>query len=271
MTIQINTKEQLALIGVDIDFPLTENYILMNDIDLEGEESNQWTPIAPVTYNSEGDVTLQNQFSGTFNGNGKLISGLYINNQADLTIGASLFGCVWGGVISSLQVTGSISLWNQEDGGYLVGGVCAVLANGGIVERCETDVDIQGYMYVAGVVGFIYSGGTVLNCKAKGSVASTLFASGVCCGVADFDATKDVAYIAKCVYMGTLTHTGTNPASYGVGMICFAPVLADPQIYFASDRCYWDFTKSPYTERSSFSSAISPSSFLTLLLISLHW
>jgi len=246
MTIEITTKEQMALIGNDPAYPLSGQYVLMNDIDLDGDEDNQWTPIAPLTFDGEGNPTLENRFSGDFDGNGKTISGIYVNDLSDGVVGKSLFGVV-SGTVRHLKTEGSITLKNGENGGTISAGLCVVILNGGIVEECESAVDCTGYSYIAGIASFIYSGGSIINCKAAGTITGTVFVAGICCGVADFEATKDVAYIAKNVFVGTMNFTGADPAKYGVGMICFPPVLADPQIYFASDRCYWDYELSPFT------------------------
>lgn len=46
---------------------------LLADIDLGGDESNQWTPIGNST----------ERFNGIFDGNNKKITGLYINNSLE--------------------------------------------------------------------------------------------------------------------------------------------------------------------------------------------
>ena len=63
---------------------------LTADIDLGGE-SNPWTPIST--------------FKGTFDGNGHVVSGLYIASGS--TVG--FFGAVNGGTIKNLVVRGSVT------------------------------------------------------------------------------------------------------------------------------------------------------------------
>ena len=63
--IKIGTAEELEKIGNDSSYPLNGNYILTADIDLEGSVENLWHPIG--------------KFTGTFDGNGHTISGLYMN------------------------------------------------------------------------------------------------------------------------------------------------------------------------------------------------
>ena len=66
-------REQLSLIGTD-PYPLTDNYILAEDLDLAGEE------LPPM-----GDGS--NSFTGTFDGNGRSITNFQIPAEADAIIG----------------------------------------------------------------------------------------------------------------------------------------------------------------------------------------
>jgi hypothetical protein len=63
----VHNAAELAKIGADPDWPLTADYVLLNDIDLSAEEFTPWTPIG-------SDSTTP--FSGHFDGNNKTISGL---------------------------------------------------------------------------------------------------------------------------------------------------------------------------------------------------
>ena len=65
--------EQLSLIGTD-PYPLTDNYILAEDLDLAGEE---FSPI--------GDESRA--FTGTFDGNGRRITNFQIPTEADAILG----------------------------------------------------------------------------------------------------------------------------------------------------------------------------------------
>ncbi len=63
--IYIETAEQLRKIGTIAEYPLNGNYKLINNLDLSDKE---WVPI-------------EGQFSGRFDGNGKVISGLFIGTK----------------------------------------------------------------------------------------------------------------------------------------------------------------------------------------------
>ena len=134
---------------------------LMNDIDLNGNEKNQWTPIG----NSIG-----NSYEGTFNGDGHTISGLYIKNTSNDTDYQGLFGFVGSeGTVQNLTVDGTVS------GSWSVGGVVGY-NNGGTVTGCTFSVSgtVSGRMYVGGVVGR-NSGtyGSVTNCYNTGEVTGS--------------------------------------------------------------------------------------------------
>ena len=81
------------------------NNIVLNEkieVDDNGAVTNQeglseWIPIGTSSINS---------YKGTFDGNGKTISGLYIKSTADYQ---GLFGRVNGGTVKDLSVSGSVT------------------------------------------------------------------------------------------------------------------------------------------------------------------
>ena len=78
--VEIATAEDLKKIGTD--YPLDGNYVLTADIDLSAEE---WTPIGG---------TSTNPFTGTFDGNGHVISGMHIGTAS--TPKAYTENSIWG-------------------------------------------------------------------------------------------------------------------------------------------------------------------------------
>ena len=152
--IEIDTAEELRQIGTD-GYPLSGSYLLTADIDLGGSGGSPWTPIG----------TSSTHFTGTFNGGGNTISGLYIDNTNSDYQG--LFGYVGtGGTVQNLTVSGTVS------GDLYVGGVVGY--NAGTVENCANTSDVTGTgsgtsTYAGGVVGY-NNGGTVTNCYNTGSV-----------------------------------------------------------------------------------------------------
>ena len=156
--IDIDTPEKLAEIGVDKEYPLDGNYILTADIDLGGSAEKPWNPIGT--------------FTGTFDGAGHTISGLYIagDSSADGNDqGLSLFSYLSsGGTIENLTVKGDIY---PENSGRPVGGV-AGKCSGGTISNCTSGVNINGETgaTVGGVVGNAEVGSTIDNCLYTGTI-----------------------------------------------------------------------------------------------------
>ena len=145
-----NLKEFAAIVnGTDgTSTDSDANAKLMNNIDLKDVcgESNSWTPIG----NSS-------PYSGTFNGDGHTISGLYIDITAN---NQGLFGYL-SGTVQNLSVSGSVK------GDDYVGGI--VGQNGGRITDCDFTGSVSGVSYVGGVVG--YNIGPVKNCYNTGNIS----------------------------------------------------------------------------------------------------
>ena len=134
---------------------------LMNDIDLssvcgptlDSEQPVSWTPIG----------NKDHLYTGTFDGNGKTISGLYIAGDDD---DQGLFGYLdQGGTVQNLSVSGTVN-----SSGDSVGGVAG--DNSGTVTNCAFSGSVSGSWFVGGVVGYNYSG-TVTGCIFSGSGSVT--------------------------------------------------------------------------------------------------
>ncbi len=129
---------------------------LMGNIDLEGDEDNQWTAIG----------IYASKFTGTFDGNSYKISGLYINKDSNYQ---GLFGCLGNGaIIQNLGVAGTVI---AED---FVGGI--VGRNAGIASSiigCYSEVTVKGIDDVGGIVGYNSEDLTITDCYNTGSVALT--------------------------------------------------------------------------------------------------
>ena len=193
---QIKTKEELywfaglvngdkSIIGEDIqqntgawavlttDITINDN-VLNADGSLNGNGSGleQWPPIG-----SE----VSNKYTGTFDGDGHTISGLYINiidsDDPREEAYAGLFGCVGsGGNIQNVGVEDSyIRVFPQNTAYDYAGGVCG--SNEGTITNCYNTGTVSGGT-VGGVCGQNYNG-TITNCYNTGEVSGT-YAGGVC-------------------------------------------------------------------------------------------
>lgn len=136
----------------------------LGGIDAEGNgiEGKEWTPIGNGQYKPYSSY-FQYIFSGTFDGGGHKISGLYINTSEDYQ---GLFGYVYKGVIKNIGISGYI-----EDSGCYCGGIVGY-NSGGTVSNCYNNCSITGDDCVGGVVGKNVSDGTVSECYNTGSMKS---------------------------------------------------------------------------------------------------
>ena len=160
-------------------------YKLTADISLSTYNTGAgWTPI--------GSINTGRLFSGHFEGNGKIVSGLFI--YGSLTY-VGLFGYINGGTVLNLGVDGAVrgnSNVGGLAGGVINGNITNCYANveisypgnvtqnfGGLigsisstnVTNCYTTGTVNGYGFVGGVVGNVNgSGSSITNCYATGTV-----------------------------------------------------------------------------------------------------
>ena len=161
---------------------------------VSGKDFIPWTPIG----------TSDVPYTGTFDGKGYTISGLYFNNPTSYYVG--LFGCIGAnGKISNVGVLDSYFQFRA-----LGGGVCGMNKNGEL-QNCSNSSTVICNMQdgTGGVCGF-NSKGTVRDCKNTGSVRGKATLGGVC-GVNSYGT------ITNCFNEGTVSVTVT---SGNVGGVC---------------------------------------------------
>lgn len=184
---KIGTAEELywfaglvngTLPGVKKD--LSANAILTDDIivntgvldpnkDLvSGNDFIEWIPIGKSS--SDDDA-----YTGTFDGNGHTISGLYFNKSNSWYVG--LFGCIGAeGKISNVGVSDS---YFQSSNCPYIGGVCG--SNSGELQNCSNSSTVIGKeneYRIGGVCG--NNSGTIKNCYNTASVSGQYSVGGVC-------------------------------------------------------------------------------------------
>ena len=104
-------------------------------------------------------------YTGTFDGQGYTISGLYFNNSNSSYVG--LFGCIGAnGKISNVGVLDSYFQFSE-----LGGGVCGV--NYGTVRDCKNTGFVRGLATIGGVCGLNEKGGIIENSFNEGTVSGT--------------------------------------------------------------------------------------------------
>ncbi|WP_124098483.1 GLUG motif-containing protein [Ruminococcus sp. Marseille-P6503] len=160
--------EQVNGGNTDINARLMDNIVinenvLTSDGELNGDGSGfrAWTPIG----NSNSKI-----YKGTFDGNNKTISGIYINN------GSASYQGLFGNNSGTIQNVGVIDSYIK--GSYNVGGVCG--RSYGTISNCYNAGTVSGKsVQVSGICGL--SSGTINNCYNTGVVSGeSNFVGGVC-------------------------------------------------------------------------------------------
>lgn len=196
----VTTAEGLKNIAelVNEEWKLDINITLTDDIDLKGID---WTPIG-IDYN--------HQYTGTFDGNGKTITGLTVTVSDRY---AGLFGYIGtGGKVMNVKLEGvQIESDNELSD---VGGVAGW--SQGNIENCSVSGSVIGRgmnSIVGGVVGY-QSGGFLTGCSSSATVNAGNNAGGVA-------GCTDSATLTGCYATGDVTlesiNTGYNYAGGVVG------------------------------------------------------
>ena len=165
---QISTGAELAWLAAQVNAGTNysgEYFTLTSDIQLNELDENgmpkaaegqtgpyQWTPIGVYVDGRKNDKP----FSGTFDGNGHTISGLYINSM--MANGQGLFAVLGaGGTVQNLIVTGTV----HTPYGDVVGGIAA--KSSGKVWNCGFYGDVRADTWLS-TVGGVVGEGNANNC-----------------------------------------------------------------------------------------------------------
>ncbi len=182
------------------------NIILTADIDLTGTE---WTPI-------QG-------YSGTFDGGGKTITGLTINQSSESNVG--LFASIAkGGTVKNLTLD-DVDITAGSNVGAIAG------ENRGTIENCSVSGKVAGSSdnsFVGGIVGWNYVG-TITDCHSSATVEGRAFVGGI--------AGQNNAYITAC-YHATGSVNGASGTTGGVA----GRNYKDDYVSGILNACYWDGT-----------------------------
>ena len=229
-TYTITTADQLAGLAqlVNGDAPLSGKTITLGaDIILNNTSNWQnWTTTPPArSWTAIGKT--DHSFSGTFDGNGYTISGVYINNSSN---DQGLFGYLGPtGTIKNLAVTAS-----YVEGGEYVGGL--VGDNRGSITNCYATGNVTGSSYVGGLAG--YSSGTIRNCYATGNITGSTALYNYQVYVGGLVGYQNSGTITNCYASGDVVNINSNSDSvirfyynYGGGLVGY-------QSYGAITNCY---------------------------------
>lgn len=207
------------------------------------------TPRSWILIGIDNDIT----YAGTFNGNGKTVSGIYFNEEKT---GCGLFGQSFG-TISDLTVSNSYIAGSKGVGGICgsnagaitrcfvtdsvyvignfksslgygeskiwIGGICGLQA-GGSISDCASAAAASGSTYVGGICGNLM-GGTIANCYNIGTVSASSetlgFAGGVCGGNINGTVVTNAYYLEDCA------KDGSGTVQYGIGNTTVGNTTAD--------------------------------------------
>lgn len=175
--IPIATFAELELIGQHEDYPLSGDYILVADIDAsltadpEYNDGAGWLPIG----------VFDDQFTGTFDGDGHTISGLYANAPSNSISGffgfvdtdaevknlhlvdfyvagsagvGGLTAVLWG-TITNCSVSGTTA---GSPGGYSAGGMVGIASTDSTIVDSHSAGTVEGGWEVGGLVGSLFGG-----------------------------------------------------------------------------------------------------------------
>jgi len=142
----LKNSDHLGIIKNDLD----ANYILGNNIDMSSVEN--FEPIG----------TDANRFTGTLDGQGYVISNMYINFPGKSETG--LFGYVSGGMIKNLGLENiNITADVDEFGNRGRAGAFIGFNNGGTIENCYATGNIRAGTQSGGLVGLHWNNGLIKN------------------------------------------------------------------------------------------------------------
>lgn len=180
------------------------NITLTGDINLTGE----WTPIG----------NYEQKYTGTFDGNGKTITGLTFNQSETNNVG--LIGYLGeNGIVRDVKLD-KVTIKANNNVGGIVGGN----SSGGSIIGCSVSGDISGARQVGGVVGYLGIGYNVVTaCYHEGSISGSVSVGGVAgdSGYGSLTACYHVGNVSGSQYVGGVAGfnsiTGTVTACYWSG------------------------------------------------------
>lgn len=178
---------------------VNEKVLVNGDLNSALTNLRSWTPIGNDS----------SQYTGTFDGQGHTVSGLYFDDGNGKYVG--LFGSIQSG--SCIKKVGVLD--SYFNGKNSVGGVCGLNQNG-TIENCYSKSYVSGTENIGGVCGYNYSKlstATIKNCHNEGKVSGSDYVGGVC-GFNNDDDSEGVSTIEYCY------NTGEVSSAYHVGGVC---------------------------------------------------
>ena len=179
------------------------NITLDTDLDLTGKE---WTPIG----------NYEKQYTGTFDGNGKTITGLTFNQPETNNVG--LIGNLGeNGMVQDVKLD-KVNIKANNNVGGIVG-----TNKGGSIIGCSVSGGISGVRQVGGVMGWFTGNGIATACYHVGSVSGSEYVGGVA-------GNSSYGSLNACYHVGNVTGSQYVGGVTGIATGSLAKVIA----------CYWN-------------------------------
>ena len=160
----ISTTTGLDLLAAQVNSGngyILKYFKLGANIEYDKSKENNFTPIGDSSHS----------FYGTFDGDGKSISGININIKitSDNTEYKGIFGCLNGTVKNLVVNSSSISARR------MIGAIAGKMYRG-TIENCHVgnDVTLSGLLYVGGIAGGI-EGGTIKGCTCGATITGAKY------------------------------------------------------------------------------------------------
>ncbi|MCF8360635.1 MAG: hypothetical protein K9H26_17915 [Prolixibacteraceae bacterium] len=234
-TIEISTYEDLKKIGRP-EYPeylLSADYRLTANIDASASAGeNNGEGFLPI-----GSIGIP--FTGTFDGNGYVISDLTINNT-DKKAYIGLFGNTKGATISNLGIINAQLEANWGAAGAIIG-----YCDSSTVTNCYSTGNLHGLYYCGGLIGGALSSSEISNCYSA-AIVSGSFSAGIIGALFD-------ASVTDCYFSGAIlfaeeaafiidAEDATISNCYNIGI---TSGFEEAGLIFANDmasvnQCYWD-------------------------------
>lgn len=191
--------------------------IVLNDgtFDEDGNYTPGPSSITPPTEWTPMGVTYSAAYTGTFDGAGHTIQGLYCNSNSRAP---GLFGYIEGATIQGVRVTGYFNANNAEQAGCI-----AALAKSSRITGCVSTASINGHhsfqSSTGGIVGIADSSTQVSDCINYGTVKCTpsnyyaTFAGGIVGCLADYSTVTNCSNFGTII--GLVNGSSTQPIYVG--------------------------------------------------------
>ena len=187
--LKINKPSELKALSTNVNAGKNYEGITITqiaDIDLHGNNEDQWTPIGTET----------NPFKGTYDGGKFNIKNIYINNNLSYQ---GLFGYNSGTIIN-VKALGNITSTNSY-----IGGITATNLENGSILNTVANVTISGNAEVGGIVG--NNTGSVSKSANLGTINAQMNNVG---GIAGHQIGDETSIISNCYNKGNISSSNNN-------------------------------------------------------------